>query len=67
MGLAILKQPTSADTRPVSRVDLFGCGGHESVSIQYFYIFRDRVSDFRGGDCTFWARESDRRCVWNTQ
>jgi hypothetical protein len=33
MGLAILKQSTFVDTRPVGRVDLFGCGGHESVSI----------------------------------
>lgn len=67
MGLAILKQSTFVDTRPVGRVDLFGCGGHESVSIQYFYIFRDRVSDFRDGDSSFWARESDRRRLWDTQ
>ena len=67
MGLAILKQSTFVDTRPVGRVDLFGCGGHESVSIQYIYIVRDRVSDFRGRDCTFWARESDRRCVWDAK
>ena len=67
MDIAILKQPTFADTRPVGRVDLFGRGGHESVSIQYFYYFRNRVSDFRGRDCTFWARESDRRRLWDTQ
>ena len=67
MGLAILKQPTFVDTRPVGRVDLFGRGGHESVSIQYFYIFRDRVSDFRGRDSSFWARESNRRCVWDAK
>jgi len=67
MDIAIIKQSTFVDTRPVSRVDLFGCGGHESVSTQYFYILRDRVSAFRGSDSSFWARESDRCCVWNTQ
>jgi hypothetical protein len=67
MDIAILKQPTFADTRPVGRVDLFGRGGHESVSIQCFYNFRDRVGVFRGGVSSFWARESDRCCLWNTQ
>lgn len=67
MGLAIIKQSAFVDTRPVGRFDLFGRVGHESISIQFVYIFRDRVSAFRGSDSSFWARESDRRRVWNTQ